>query len=105
MWGVGRGRVGRGVGFDECIEDSGSGRLNLLYFTCLEGSGRVILSCFFVVLRFRGGRIYRILPTMHHTAPTVAPRARWPDLRAAADAAELSWDGMSGARESRGRLC
>ena len=26
-------------------------------------------------------------------------------LRAAADAAELSWDGMSGARESRGRLC
>ena len=33
-------------GFDECIEDSGSGSLNLLYFMCLEGSGRHILSCF-----------------------------------------------------------
>ena len=34
------------IGFDECIEDSGSGVLNLLNFTCLEGFGRLILMCF-----------------------------------------------------------
>ena len=32
-WGEGRGRGGGGAGFDECIEDSGSGRLNLSCFT------------------------------------------------------------------------
>ena len=29
--------MGRGCRFDECIEDSRSGRLILSYFTCLEG--------------------------------------------------------------------
>ena len=51
--------------FDDCIEDSGSGRVNLLYFTCLEGSGRHILSCFTCLeggleggWELRGGRMF-----------------------------------------------
>ena len=31
---------------DECIEGSGSGKLNILYLTCLEGIGRLICSYF-----------------------------------------------------------
>ena len=36
------------AGFDERIDDSGSGRLNLSYFTCLEGSGTLNLLYFHV---------------------------------------------------------
>ena len=43
---------------------------------------------------------YRLPP--HGPIPR---RARWPDLWAAAAAADPSWDRMSGERESRGRLC
>ena len=46
-WGEGRGRGGGGARFDECIEDSGSGRFDLSCFTrvCWKHVGNMLELC------------------------------------------------------------